>query len=187
MEPANVTQLLQAHASGDSKALGELIPLVYEKLRKMARGRMRGERPGHTLDATGLVHEAYLELVKFDRLNWQNRSHFFAIASQVMRNILVDYATKKKTEKRGGGRRQVTLGDADSAVEVKIEQLLSVHQALNRLAEMDERRANVVECRFFGGLNMEETATALGISVRTAHRDWKLASTWLKRELGAVR
>ena len=181
--PTNVTQLLQAHASGNSAALDKLIPIVYEKLRRMAHGRMRAEGPGHTLNTTGLVHEAYLKLVKFDRLDWQNRGHFYAIASQVMRNILVDYAVKKKAEKRGGNRHQITLGDNNAAQDVKIEQLLSIHQALDMLSEIDERQAKVVECRFFGGLNMEETAQAIGISVRTAHRDWSIAKAWLNRKL----
>jgi len=187
MDEANITQLLKSHASGNSDALDELIPIVYEKLRKMAHRRMYREKHGHTFDATGLVHEAFLKIEKFNRINWQNRGHFFAIASQIMRNILVDYALKKKAEKRGGDQRRVTIGDSDAAIEVQIETLLSIHQALDRLAEMDQRRAKVVECRFFGGLSMEETAKAIGISLRTAHRDWKLASTWLKRELGALR
>ncbi len=144
---------------------------------------MLGERDGHTLNTTDVVHEAYLKLVEFDRMNWQNRSHFYAIASQVMRNILVDYAVKKKAEKRGGDRNRVTLSDSDAATEVDLDELLSIHHALERLAEFDERRAKVIECRYFGGLNMQETGEALGISTRTAHRDMNIAKAWLNREL----
>lgn len=183
MESSKITQMLQAHAAGDQGVLDKLIPLVYEKLRRIAHKRMLGEREGHTLNTTDVVHEAYLKLVEFDRLNWQNRSHFYAIASQVMRNILVDYAVKKKAEKRGGDRHRVTLSDADAATEVDLDELLSIHHALERLAEFDERRAKVIECRFFGGLNMEEIGEALGISTRTVHRDMDIASAWLNREL----
>ncbi|MBP3193660.1 sigma-70 family RNA polymerase sigma factor [Natronogracilivirga saccharolytica] len=183
MEPLKITQLLQDYASGDSDALDKLIPVVYEKLQEMAHGRMRGENPGHTLSTNGLVHEAYLKLLKFDRIDWQDRGHFFAISSQIMRNILVDYASRKKREKRGGHRHRISLGQEEPAADVNLDRLLSIHQALDRLAEMDERRAKVVECRFFGGLNMQETAEALGLSERTAHRDWQIASAWLKNEL----
>lgn len=183
MKKAEITQLLKAHASGDEDAIDEVIPLVYDKLHRMAHQRMLGERAGHTLNTTALVHEAYLKLEKFDRINWKNRNHFFAIASTIMRNILVDYAVMKKAEKRGGDRNRVTLGEADATTEVNLAELLSIHQALERLAEIDERRASVVECRFFGGLNVEETAHALDISVRTVHRDWNVACAWLKREL----
>jgi RNA polymerase sigma factor (TIGR02999 family) len=185
MESAKITRLLQAQAEGDQDAYDLLIPLVYEKLRNIAHKRMLGERDDHTLNTTDVVHEAYLKLIEFDKINWQNRSHFFALASQVMRNILVDYAMKKKTEKRGGKYNRVTLQEADAAVEVDLDQLLSVHDALERLSEFDERRAKVVECRYFGGLNMEEIGEALGISTRTVHRDMNIASAWLNRELSA--
>ena len=183
MESSKITQLLQAHADGDEDVYESLIPLVYEKLKRIAHKRMLGEQGGHTLNTTDVVHEAYLKLIKFDRINWQNRSHFYAIASQVMRNILVDYAKKKKAEKRGGDLNRVTLRDADASANVDLDQLLSIHQALERLSEFDERRAKVVECRFFGGLNMKEIGETLGISTRTVHRDMDIASAWLNREL----
>ncbi len=183
MESAKITRLLQAQAEGDQDAYDSLIPLVYEKLRRIAHKRMLGERDDHTLNTTDVVHEAYLKLIEFDRINWQNRSHFYALASKVMRNILVDYAMKKKTEKRGGKYNRVTLQEADAAVEVDLDQLLSIHDALGRLSEFDERRAKVVEYRYFGGLNMEEIGKVLGISTRTVHRDMNIASAWLNREL----
>jgi RNA polymerase sigma factor (TIGR02999 family) len=183
MESAKITRLLQAQAEGDEDAYDSLIPLVYDKLRNIAHKRMLGERDDHTLNTTDVVHEAYLKLIEFDRINWQNRSHFYALASKVMRNILVDYAMKKKTEKRGGKYNRVTLQEADAPVEVDFDQLLSIHDALGRLSEFDERRAKVVEYRYFGGLNMEEIGEALGISTRTVHRDMNIASAWLNREL----
>lgn len=183
MESSEITRLLQAQAEGDHDAYDSLIPLVYEKLRSIAHNRMLGERDDLTLNTTDVVHEAYLKLIEFDRINWKNRSHFFAIASQVMRNILVDYAMKKKTEKRGGRYNRVTLQKAGGSVEVDLDQLLSIHHALERLSEFDERSAKVVECRYFGGLNMEEIGEALGVSTRTVHRDMNIASAWLNREL----
>ena len=183
MESSKITQLLQKQSEGDKDLYDELIPLIYEKLRRIAHKRMLGERDGHTLNTTDVVHEAYLKLIEFDNINWQNRSHFYAIASQVMRNILIDYAKKKRAEKRGGDRNRVTLRESDASVEVDLDQLLSIHDALERLSKFDERRAKVVECRFFGGLNMDEIGEALGISTRTAHRDMDIASAWLNREL----
>jgi len=183
MDYSKITQLLQKDVEEGKDLYDELMPLVYEKLRRIAQNRMLGERDNHTLNTTDVVHEAYLKLIDFDRINLKNRSHFYAIASQVMRNILVDYANKKKAEKRGGGRNRVTLRESDASVEVDLDQLLSIHQALERLSEFDERRAKVVECRFFGGLNMKEIGEALGISTRTVHRDMDIASAWLNREL----
>lgn len=183
MDRSQITTLLQAHASGDEDALSELIPLVYHEMHNMAHGRLLGERPDHTYSATALVHEAYLKLVDFNRINWQNREHFFGIASQVMRNILVDYAVKQQAEKRGGKRHQVTLGERHIKTEIKLDEIISVDHALNKLEQLDERQAKVVECRFFGGLTIEETANALGISGPTVSRDWKVARAWLNREL----
>lgn len=183
MNGDKITKLLKAHSSGNQQALGELIPLVYDKLHDMAHFRMLGERSGHTLNTTGLVHEAYLRLAKFNRINWENRAHFFGIASQLMRNILVDYAVKKKAKKRGGDRQRVTLGSQHNATEINLHDILSIHQALEQLAEIDERQVRVVECRFFGGSTLEETAKALGISTATVSRDWKMARAWLNREL----
>lgn len=183
MEKSQITRLLQAHASGKSEALNELIPLVYSEMHKMAQGRLAGESPDHTYSATALVHEAYLKLVDFNRINWQNRFHFFGIASQIMRNILVDYAVKKQAEKRGGKRDRVTLGEEHIKEVMNLEDVLSVDHALKKLEILDERQAKVVECRFFGGLTIEETANTLGISEPTVSRDWKIARAWLNREL----
>lgn len=183
MAQDKITQLLKAHSSGDRSALDELMPLVYDKMHDLAHYRMVGERTGHTLNTTDLLHEAYLELINFNRIDWENRAHFFGLASQVMRNILVDYAVKKKAQKRGGDRKRVTLGEGDIATELNLHDILSVHQALERLAEIDERQVRVVECRFFGGLTLEETAEALEISTATVSRDWKMAKAWLNREM----
>ncbi len=183
MEAHKITQLLNAHASGNKEAFAELVPLIYDELYRMAQNRLYRERPGHTLNATALVHEAYLKLARFDQLNYQNSSHFFAIASQAMRNILVDYAIKQKAQKRGGKNSPVTLGEADANMEINVLDVLSVHQALERLSVLDERQARIVECRFFGGLTIEETAQALNVSEPTVNRDWKIARAWLNKEL----
>jgi RNA polymerase sigma factor (TIGR02999 family) len=183
MTQGEITQLLKAHASGDPDALDELFPMVYENLRRMARRRMRRERTGHTLSTTALVHEAYLKLVDFDRIDWQDRNHFFALASRVMRNVLVDYAVKRKAEKRGGDRDRVPLREGDAVSEVNLGEVLAVHQALQRLQKVDERQVRVVECRFFGGLTIDEMSEALGVSPATVGRDWRMARAWLNREL----
>jgi len=183
MGHGEVTKLLKAHRAGDSGALNELLPLVYDELRRMAHRRMQRERDGHTFGTTALVHEAYLELVDLDRVDWQDRTHFFALAARVMRNVLVDYAVKRKAEKRGGDRDRVPLRDKDMAHEGNLANVLAVHQALKRLEAMDERQARVVEYRFFGGLTIEETAEALGVSSATVGRDWRVARAWLNREL----
>jgi RNA polymerase sigma factor (TIGR02999 family) len=183
MGHGEVTKLLKAHRAGDSGALNELLPRVYDELRRMAHRRMQGERAGHTFGTTALVHEAYLELVDLDRVDWQDRTHFFAVAARVMRNVLVDYAVKRNAEKRGGDRERVPLRDEDAACEVDVTDVLAVHQALSRLEQRDERQARVVECRFFGGLTIEETAEALGVSPATVGRDWRVARAWLNREL----
>jgi RNA polymerase sigma factor (TIGR02999 family) len=182
-ESSQITTLLQAHASGNPNALSELIPLVYQEMHKMAIGRLYGERTDHTYSATALVHEAYLKLVNFDRIDWQNRNHFFAIASQVMRNILVNYAVKRGAEKRGGNNQQITLGENHIRIETDLDEIITIDEALKRLEKLDERQAKVVECRFFGGLTIEETANTLGISEPTVSRDWKMARAWLNREL----
>lgn len=186
MQANNITQLLNAQVSCNKNVIARLVPLIYDELYHMAKNRLRGERSGHTLNATALVHEAYLKLIRFDRVNYQNSSHFFAIASQAMRNILVDYAMKQKSKKRGGKHNRVTLGEADVRGEMNVLEILSVHQALERLAGLDERQVRVVECRFFGGLTIEETAEALNISQPTVNRDWKMARAWLNRELAYV-
>lgn len=183
MGHGEITQLLKAHAAGNSEALDELFPLVYDELRRMAHRRMRRERADHTWGTTALVHEAYLKLVDFDRIDWQDRSHFFALASRVMRNVLVDYAVRRNAEKRGGNRDRVSLREGDTPIELNLDDILALHQALNRLEAVNERQARVVECRFFGGLTIDETSDVLGISPATVGRDWRLARAWLNREL----
>lgn len=183
MATENITALLEAHASGDPDALDDLFPLVYEELRRMASRRMQGERSDHTLQTTALVHEAYVELVDLNDVDWQNRRHFFAVAARVMRNVLVDYAVKRNAQKRGGDRNRVPLEEQDGAVSVVLDDVLAVHQALDRLETVDERQVRVVECRFFAGLTIEETANVLGISTATVGRDWRVARAWLNREL----
>lgn len=183
MDKSKITTLLHAHASGDKHALDELIPIVYSEMHNMARSRLIGERPDHTYSATALVHEAYLKLVDFNRIDWQNRNHFFAIASQIMRNILVDYAVRQKAQKRGGNRNRITLSDEHAQQELNLDEIISVDHALKKLEKIDERQAKVVECRFFGGLTIKETADTLGISMPTVSRDWKVARAWLNREL----
>lgn len=183
MAKAEITKLLQDHAAGNREVLDELMPLVYDEMQQMARYRLFGEGNNHLLNTTALVHEAYLKLVDFDRIEWQNRDHFFGIASQVMRNILVDFAVKQKAQKRGGDLQKVTLGDVDVSREMNLIDILSIHQALERLEKLDERQVRVVECRYFGGLTIEETSKALDISIPTVNRDWKMARAWLNREL----
>lgn len=180
---SSLTDLLHAHADGDRDAFGAVWPLIYDPLRQIAHHRLRGERLGHTLSTTGLVHEAYLKLVDFDRIDWKGRAHFLALASQAMRNILVDYAAKRNTQKRGGEYEQVSLTEAAGAVEAPIDLILDLSLALDRLEALDERQARVVECRSFGGLTIEETAEALGISAATVSRDWAMARAWLNLAL----
>ena len=164
----------------------DMFPVVYDELRRIAARAMRGERPDHTLCATALVNEAWLELSKLTRIQWQNRSHFLAIAAQAMRRVLIDYAVARRRLKRGGGQTVQSL-DAD-AIAVAVEQaddMLALDEALDRPTVMKERHARIVECRFFGGMSVEETAEALGISPATVKRDWALARAWLNRELHA--
>ena len=185
---AAITELLQAHAAGDAGALDQLLPRVYGELRRIARGRLRRERPGHTLAVTDLVHEAYLKLLPVERVDWRNRAHFFAIASRAMRNVLVDHAVRRGAAKRGAGATLAGLDDGVSAaVEQPLDDLIALGQALDRLERLDARQAQVVECRFFGGLSLEETATALNTSPATVSRDWTFARAWLHHELAAGR
>ncbi len=177
-----MTQLLLAWRSGDPAALEELTPLVYEELRRLARHYMGNERVGHTLQATALVNEAYLRLVDIHKVQWQNRAHFFAMSARLMRRILVDSARSRKYQKRGAGAQKVSLDEGLLVVEPGRD-LVALDDALEALAQVDERRSKVVEMRFFGGLSVEETAEALGVSVDTVMRDWKLAKVWLLREL----
>jgi len=182
--PGNVTRLLEAANSGDPGALQELTPLVYDELKRLARRHMRGEHAGHTLSTTGLVHESFLKLVGQSNANYVNRSQFFAIASMTMRRILVNWARAKKQEKRGGGAVVLRLEDAPSPLtEAEPERLLAIDAALEQLAKVSDRAVKVVECRYFGGLTIEETASALDIAPATVKREWALAKSWLRREL----
>ena len=179
----DLTELLQAHARGDDAAFEQLFPRVYDELRQMARGRMRHERPDHTLGATELVHETFFRLVRLDRIDWRSRAHFLAIASQAMRNVLLDHAEHRGAQKRGAGARAVTLDRLEIPNDMPDDEVLALCEALQRLEKLDPRQARVVECRFFGGLNLDETAEALGISAATVSRDWTFARAWLHAEL----
>lgn len=181
----NVTVILKDQTSGiNSDLMEHLMPLVYEELKRIAQVHLHRERANHTLNTTALVHEAYLKLSRLDRIDLKNKNHFMGVASHVMRNILTSYAVKKNAQKRGGDRFQVTLGNEALAVESNLEEILSIHQALEKLSALDERQVRVIECRFFGGMTLEETADALGISDRTVSRDWEMARAWLNVELG---
>jgi RNA polymerase sigma-70 factor (ECF subfamily) len=182
-DPNRVTQLLQSLGGGDRHALDELVPLVYDELRRIARRKLRLERNGHTLNTTALVNEAYLKLVQIDRVQWQSRAHFLAIAAQAMRNVLVSHARHRKRLKRGGGAWHVSLSEAADLPALEANRILDLDTALHNLAELNPRHALVVECRFFGGMTIEETASALGISAATAKRDWMVLRGWLQREL----
>ena len=182
-DPQSVTELLQAHAGGDESALERLFPKVYDELRQMARGRMRHERADHTLGATELVHEAFFRLVRLDRIDWRSRAHFLAIASQAMRNVLLDHAEHRGAQKRGGGARPVTIDRVEVANDLPDAEVIALCEALERLEKLDARQARVVECRFFGGLTLDETAEALGVSAATVSRDWTIARAWLHAEL----
>ena len=180
--PPDVTALLIDWGKGDEHALAQLLPLVQQELRRIARKHMAGERRDHTLQATALVNEAFVRLVDINRIQWQNRAHFLAMSGRLMRRILVDHARAKQYQKRGGGAQKVTLDDA-MVVEGDRPDLVALDEALTALAVTDARKAQVVEMRFFAGLSVEETAEALHVSVDTVMRDWKLAKAWLVREL----
>jgi len=179
----HVTRLLRAWGQGEDAALEELLPLVHQELRRLARRYMFGERPGHTLQTTALVNEAYLRLVNSRQVNWQNRAHFFAISAQLMRRILVDYARARGSQKRGGGVPKVTLDEELMAPQEKGQDLVALDDALKALAHIDPRKCKVIELRFFGGLSVDETAEVLKISPDTILRDWRLAKAWLAREM----
>ncbi len=181
-----LTGLLDRWGAGDRHALDELVPAVYEELRQLARHQMANERRGHTLHPTALVHEAFLRLGNYDRISWQDRAHFFAMASRVMRQVLVDHARKRRAAKRGGSTPAVTLVESRSPSESVDVDLVALDQALARLAEMDPRQSSIVEMRFFGGLEHKEIAEVLGVSIATVNRDWRVAKLWLKRELDEV-
>ena len=178
-----ITELLAEWRDGKQSALDELYPLVYDELHRLARRYMSRERKGHTLQTTALIHEAYVRLVDQKNVQWANRSHFFAISAQIMRRILIDHARRHAYAKRGGGARQVSLEEAAIVVPDHSEELLRLDEALKSLAEMDPRRSQVVELRYFGGLNNEEIAGVLHISENTVTRDWNMARAWLYQQL----
>ena len=185
--PSEITRLLEAAGGGDQHAIDNLLPLIYDEVRRLAQAQLRSERPSHTLNATALVHEAYLKLIVQDRVSWQNRAHFFAIAAQAMRRILVDYARGRLAQKRGGGAAIVTLNDEIIATDSRAEDIAALDDALERLRRLDERQCRIVELRFFSGLTEKEVGSALGISEATVKRDWRMARAWLGRELKDMR
>jgi RNA polymerase sigma factor (TIGR02999 family) len=181
--PGDITQLLQDLKGGRAGAESELVGLVYRELHDIADRLMRAERPGHTLQPTALVHEAYLRLVTVNHQNWQNRTHFFAVAAQIMRRILVDYARVRHANKRGGRLQRVDLDQPLLQVEDNCEELIAIDEALTRLASWDARQSRIVELRFFVGLSENDIAEALQVSTRTVRREWKIARAWLYGEL----
>jgi RNA polymerase sigma factor (TIGR02999 family) len=179
----DASELLAAIRNGDPSQMARLVDLVYDDLRRLARHYLRRESAGHTLQPTALVHEAFLKLIDQTRVDWRDRSHFFAVGAQAMRRILVNHAKARGRMKRGGGKQKLPL---DEALTVSIDdddQILALDEALEKLAAMDERRARIIELRFFGGLNVEETAAVLGVSKRTVEREWSACRAWLRREL----
>ncbi len=182
-DDANVTQVLAELSAGDQSALDRLLPMVYDQLRGIARRELGKERSDHTLTPTALAHEAYLKLVHLDKVDWQGRAHFFAVCAQAMRRILISYARMKKADKRGAGAEHVPIENAVLAAQTRPGELLALDDALRKLERMSERQARIVECRFFAGMSVEQTAEALGISPATVKRDWTAARTWLNREL----
>lgn len=182
-DPGDVTQLLVQARSGDRAAMDQLLPLVYAELRRVAQRQLRGERGGHTLGASALINEAYLKLVDQLRVDWQSREHFFAIAARAMRQILIDYARKRKAEKRGGDWNRTSLDNKGIGFDAPLEDLLALDESLERLSGVDERLRKIVEYRFFCGLTEQETADLLGVNVRTIQRDWAKARAWLYNEM----
>ena len=179
----DVTRLLQAWGEGDESALEQLMPLVYQELHRLAHRYMAGEQPGQTLQTTALVHEVYIRLVDVNRVDWQDRAHFYALCARMMRRILIDFARSRAYQKRGGGAVHVQLDEALTVSAAGGSELVEVDNALQRLSAVDARKSQVVELRFFGGLSVEETAVALKVSPETVMRDWRLARAWLTREL----
>jgi RNA polymerase sigma factor (TIGR02999 family) len=182
-EKGDVTRLLTAMAGGDRAAFDELLPLVYDRLHGIAHRQLQRERAGHTFATTDLVHEAYFSLVGIERVGWADRAHFLAVAARAMRRILINYAIARGAQKRGGARQQTTLDVDALPARLPDEQILALDEALRRLEARNERYGRIVECRFFAGMSIEETATALGISPATVKRDWTLARAWLHREI----
>ena len=180
--PEGITQLLLDWRNGDQAALDQLVPFVYEELHRLARSYMRREQPGHTLQTTALINEAYLRLIE-QQVSWQNRSHFFGVAARLMRQILVDHARAQQTVKRGGDQFQVSLSQAVESISREAAELLALDEALKSLATIDLRKSQVIELRYFGGLTIAETAEVLGVSHTTIEEDWKVARAWLRREM----
>lgn len=188
MEPPpaqEVTQLLVAWGNGDEIARDRLIPLVYEELRRLAHRYMKHESPGHTLQTSALVNEAFLRIIDQREIKWKNRAHFYGIAAQMMRRILVDYARQRRYAKRGGGVLQLSLNEALTVSSEPAGEVLHLHETLLRLAQLDLRKSQIVELRFFGGLSIEETAEVLSVSPGTVMRDWTFAKAWLRREMSS--
>jgi RNA polymerase sigma factor (TIGR02999 family) len=185
-DPQSVTRLLQQWRGGNRQALDELTPIVYHELRRLAAHRLQGERPGHTLQATALVHEAYMRLIDAD-IEWSDRAHFYAVAARVLRRVLVEYARTRTRQKRGGGEAPIPLDQALEVGTEAISTVLELDEALERLSALDPRKSEVLQLLFFGGLTHDETAAALGVSVSTVHRELKLAKAWLHRELAQTK
>jgi RNA polymerase sigma factor (TIGR02999 family) len=184
-QPGDVTLLLAELTGGDRSVLDELMPLVYEELKRLAHAALRGERPGHTLDTTALVHEAYLKLARAERLTWKDRAHFFGVCAQAMRRVLVNYALMRGAKKRGGGAPHLPIEDVVVAAGARPDDILWVDETLKRLEALNPRHSRVVECRVFGGMGVRETAEALSVAPATVKRDWALARAWLTREMEA--
>jgi len=182
--PNEITRLLTAWTDGDQSALEKLVPLVESELHRLAHHYMGRERPGHTLQTSALVNEAYIRLIDWKNVRWQNRAHFFAVSAQLMRRILVDFARDRNYLKRGGGALQVSLAEAESLPLERNDDLVALDDALAKLSQFDDRKGRVVELRFFGGLSVKEVAEVLKVSEETVMRDWRLAKVWLLRELG---
>jgi RNA polymerase sigma factor (TIGR02999 family) len=181
--PQEITQLLMNWSRGDKTALDQLVPLVYPELRRLAKRHMGRENPEHTLQTSALINEAYLKLVDQQNIQWTNRAHFFAMAAQVMRHILVDHARTRNYAKRGGGAVKLPLDEAVALTDQRAGELVALDDALKELAKLDDRRSQIVELRFFGGLNLEETAEVMNISISTVQREWRAAKAWLHRTM----
>lgn len=183
MEKSNITQLLQKAGKGEQDAFNELMPCVYDQLRDIANSHLIGERPNHTYSKTGLVHEAFIKLFDYEKTNWQDRNHFFAIASKCMRQILIDHARKKLAEKRGGNNEAVTFIDQIMQEKEEASNLIDIDEALKKLEKLDKRLAELVEYRYFGEMSIENTADVMNVSTSTVNRDWQKARGWLYKEL----
>lgn len=183
--PNEVTQLLVSWSNGNKDALDRLLPLVYAELRRLARRYMGRESPGHTLQTSALINEAYLKLVDQRNVQWQNRAHFFAVAAQVMRHILIDHARSRHYAKRGAGARRISLDDTAVLSDERAAELVALDDALTALADLDPRKSRIIELRFFGGLSIEETAEIMQVSPVTVTREWRAARAWLRREMSS--